>query len=277
MKRKIIHIDPQRCNGCGACLPGCPEGALQVIDGQARLVSDLFCDGLGACLGTCPQGAITIETREAEPYDERKVMAVIVPQGTGTLRAHLRHLQSHGEHKLLAEALDYLRERGLPVPDLDDQEGGAAGTLGGGCPGSQLRDRRADPLPPPAPGNAPSALRTWPVQLHLLSPQAAMFDHADLLVAADCTAFAAGSFHADLLAGRVPLIFCPKLDGASEEYVEKLAAILAGHDIRSITVARMEVPCCGGTTAIVRAALARAGQAIPVREVVLGVDGTGRS
>lgn len=276
MKRKIIHIDPQRCNGCGACLPGCPEGALQVIDGKARLVSDLFCDGLGACLGTCPQGAITIETREAEPYDERKVMAVIVPQGTGTLRAHLRHLKSHGEHQLLTEALDYLRERGLPVPEFEEAPGSAPGSAGG-CPGSQPRDLRAAP-PAPAP-SAPStsALRTWPVQLHLLSPQAAVFDHADLLVAADCTAFAAGSFHADLLAGRVPLIFCPKLDGASEEYVEKLAAILAGHDVRSITVARMEVPCCGGTTAIVRAALARSGKAIPVREVVLGVDGTGRN
>ncbi len=278
MKRSIIRIDPDRCNGCGACIPGCPEGALQVIDGKARLVSDLFCDGLGACLGTCPQGAIEVEEREAEPYDERLVMANIVPQGENTLRAHLRHLKGHGELGLLAEAEAYLREKGLAVPDLEEKSEKHGHGSASGCPGSQLRDRRheAPPSAAPTPGGA-SALRTWPVQLHLLNPQAALFDHADLLVAADCTAFACGAFHADFLAGRVPLIFCPKLDGAAEEYADKLTAILAGHDIRTITVVRMEVPCCGGTSALVRTALARSGKTVPVREVVVGLDGQLRS
>ena len=262
MKRKIIEIDEGKCNGCGACIPNCPEGALQVIDGKARLVSDLFCDGLGACIGQCPQGAIRTVEREAEPYDERKVMENIARQGANTIVAHLRHLKSHGELKLLGEAMDYLRERNIPVP---------AAVHAGGCPGALAR--KLHPAPSGEPAGGASALRQWPVQLRLLNPSAEYFDDADLLVSADCVAHAHGAFHRDLLARRILIIFCPKLDQDLAGYVEKLAQIFSQHRIKSVTVARMEVPCCGGTEAVVRKALELAGVEIPLKTVIVGIDG----
>ena len=262
MKRQIIEIDENKCNGCGACIPNCPEGALQVIDGKARLVSDLFCDGLGACIGQCPQGAIRTVEREAEPYDERKVMENIVKQGTNTIAAHLKHLKNHGEMKLLSEAMDYLRERNIPVP---------AAVHAGGCPGSLAR--KLHPAAPGTPGGGASALRQWPIQLRLINPDAEYFDDADLLVSADCVAHAHGAFHRDLLAGKILIIFCPKLDQDLAAYVEKLARIFSQHRIKSITVARMEVPCCGGTVMVVKKALEQAGKDIPLKTVIVGIDG----
>lgn len=200
MKRKIIRIDDRICDGCGRCLPNCSEGALQIIDHKARLVSDLFCDGLGACIGTCPLGAIAVEEREAEPYDERRVM-------------------------------------------LD----------------------------------AASELRSWPVQLQLLNPHAPFLAGADLLIAADCVPFAHAGFHQRFLKGKVAVIFCPKLDRSADLYVEKLTTIFKSHDIRSVTVARMEVPCCGGTTELTRQAMRQAGKGIPVREYVVSLGGEIRS
>lgn len=276
MKRKIIRIDDKLCNGCGQCLPNCPEGALQLIDGKARLVSDLFCDGLGACIGNCPLGAIHVEEREAQAYDERRVLANIVPQGAGVIRAHLEHLAAHGETGYLEEARRVLREQGIPEPAAAPEPLPAPH----GCPGARELDRRAPasgaastPEPDAAQTPAPSELRTWPVQLHLLNPNSAMFAGADLLIAADCVPFAHASFHRDLVRGRVPIIFCPKLDHAADAYLEKLTAILSGHDVRSLTVVHMEVPCCSGTTALARQALVRSGKAIPFRDITISIQG----
>jgi len=276
MKRKIIRIDHDLCNGCGICLPNCPEGALQLIDGKARLVSDLFCDGLGACIGTCPLGAIHVEEREAEAYDEHKVMANIVPQGANVIRAHLAHLAAHNEQHYLEQARQFLRDKGIPLPDR-----GEATAPFQGCPGSRTQDRRGQDTPSPAakgtgspPGTpSPSQLRTWPLQLHLLNPQASIFDGAELLIAADCVPFAYASFHGDFLKGKVPIIFCPKLDHAADQYLAKLTAIFQLHPIRSLHIVHMEVPCCSGTTSLVREALARSGKTIPVYDTTISLQG----
>ncbi len=266
MKRKIIQIDEEKCNGCGQCIPNCPEGALQLIDGKARLISDLFCDGLGACIGECPRGAIRVTEREAEPYDERRVMENIVRQGPATIKAHLKHLKDHGEQKLLDTAIEYLKEKNYPVPSLE-----APGKRPCSCPGTmakRLPGTAGSPLQSSA-----SALRQWPVQLRLLNPAAEYFDNADLLISADCVAHAFGGFHKELLDGRILIVFCPKLDHDTEEYVEKLAEIFRRHEIRSITVARMEVPCCGGATAIVEEALKAAGKTMQINVTIIGIDG----
>ena len=275
MKRKIISIDEEKCNGCGKCIPNCPEGALQIIDGKVRLVSDLFCDGLGACIGECPLGAISVVERDAEPYDERKVMSNIVGQGANTIAAHLKHLRSHGETGLFDAAVAYLKEKGIPVPDIETE-----GKIPCDCPGLLARKLKRDPAPAAAKTDGgvsgaaePTELRQWPVQLRLLNPDADYFDGADLLVAADCVAYARGGFHREFLRGCILAVFCPKLDAELNEYVEKLAEIFVRHDIRSVTVARMEVPCCGGTTAIVKRALENSGKQIPFKVITVGIDG----
>ncbi|NVO67740.1 4Fe-4S binding protein [Methanofollis tationis] len=265
MKRKIIEIDEERCTGCGLCIPDCPEGALQVIDGKARLVSDLFCDGLGACIGTCPEGAISVVEREAGPYDERAVMAKIVPQGEAVIRAHLEHLLGHGEEELYRQAVGYLTERAVPVPSHRTPGAPAA------CPGSAART-----LPDTAPqdrGAMASELRQWPIQLSLVNPAAAYFDGADLLVSGDCVPFAYAGFHRDFLRNRVLLLFCPKLDADIEGYVAKLAEIFSRHTIRSVTVLHMEVPCCGGVRHVVDRALQRSGKAVPVEDRTILITG----
>ena len=269
IKRAIITIDEEKCNGCGLCIPGCPEGALQVIDGKARLVSDLFCDGLGACLGECPQGAISVEQREAEPYNERLVMANIVKAGPNTILAHLKHLRDHGEDGYYREAVAVLKEKGLSVPQPAEE----AHACGGGCPGTMAKS-----ITPPADsaeeqGPVASQLQQWPTQLQLINPAAPYFDNADLLVAADCVPFACGDFHTRFLKGKIVVNFCPKLDQANDQYVEKLSLILQRHCIRSITVVRMVVPCCGGAEAIVRKALEAAGQSQQVTVNVVGISG----
>lgn len=271
MKRKIIEINDALCDGCGNCVPNCAEGAIQMIDGKARLISDLFCDGLGACLGECPRGAITLVEREAAPYDERLVMERIAAQGANTVKAHLDHLKSHGEKEYYRIAVEYLREKGIAVPE----DALAVKPLPCGCPGTLAKALAPKKPAADAPkGEIPSALRQWPVQLHLLNPNAPYFDDADLLVAADCVAYAAGNFHRDLLEGKILAIFCPKLDHSAEEYVAKLTEILRNHRIRSITVARMTVPCCGGTVSIVEEALKRSGKTIPLKIKIIDLDGT---
>ena len=283
MKRKIIRIDHDVCNGCGLCLPNCPEGALQLIDGKARLVSDLFCDGLGACLGTCPLGAIHVEEREAEAYDEQKVMANIVPQGGNVIRAHLAHLAAHNEEAYLEQARQYLADHHIPLPGqiqappCCSADPAAASAETHGCPGSRPQDRRGRAAVPAlaitAPDASPSELKTWPLQLHLLNPQASFFDNADLLIAADCVPFSYASFHNDFIKGKVPIIFCPKLDHSSEQYLAKLTAIFQLHAVRSLHVVHMEVPCCSGTVALTREALARSGKTIPIHDHTISIQG----
>lgn len=283
MKRKIIQIDHELCNGCGLCLPNCPEGALQLIDGKARLVSDLFCDGLGACIGTCPLGAIHVEEREAEAYDEQKVMANIIPQGENVIRAHLAHLAAHNELGFLEEARRYLLEHGIALPAAPEPAGccserpRAAEKESHGCPGAKTIDRRsaaAQPRDQDQPSGAqPTELQTWPLQLQLLNPQASFFDNADLLIAADCVPFAYAGFHGDFLKGKVPIIFCPKLDRTIDQYLAKLTAIFQTHTVRSLHIVHMEVPCCSGTVALTRQALAASGKDIPIYDYTISLQG----
>jgi NAD-dependent dihydropyrimidine dehydrogenase PreA subunit len=280
MKRKIINIDEEKCTGCGQCIPDCPEGALQLIDGKARLVSDLFCDGLGACLGTCPEGAISVIEREAEPYNEKTVMKNIARQGEPVIRAHLEHLISHGEKDLYNQAIEYLDENHVAIP-RHSIKGCPPGPAHrgkhtfAGCPGSTARsiarDRHADDKR--APAGTGSELRQWPVQLKLLNPAAPYFENANLLISADCVPFAYAGFHQELLRDKILIIFCPKLDTDIDGYITKLAEILSHHAIHSITVAHMEVPCCSGVRYVVDEALKRSGKKIPVKEVTITVEG----
>ncbi len=268
MKRKIINIDQEKCTGCSACIPNCPEGAIQMIDGKARLVSDLFCDGLGACLGHCPEGAIMIEEREAEPYDERKVMTNIVRQGPNTIKAHLTHLREHGETGYLEQALAFLSEQGIPAPAGTEpsSHGGHAG-----CPGTRTHD--FDPKQQPnAAGPRGSSLAHWPVQLHLISPMAPAYQGKDVLLAADCVAFALGNFH-DYLRGKALAIACPKLDEDQEVYLEKLTALIDHAKINTLQVMIMQVPCCRGLLALAQKAAAAASRKVPVKCTVVGIQG----
>jgi len=273
-KRKIIKIYEDKCNGCGLCIPNCPEGALQIIDGKARLISDLFCDGLGACIGHCPQGAIDIEEREAEKYDERKVMANIVRQGKNVIKAHLGHLKEHGETGYLKTAIDYLKEKGIDAADLLKGVSGHDHT--GGCPGSRMMDlRQAKPVASSKsskPERLESQLRQWPVQINLVPPHAPYLNGADLLIAADCVPFAYADFHEDLLKGRILLVGCPKLDDIGF-YKEKIAQIFRDNEIKSVTYAHMEVPCCFGLIEVIKTAISESGKNIPFHDVVIKITG----
>jgi len=278
MKREIVLIDEEKCDGCGLCIPGCPEGALQVIDGKARLVSDLLCDGLGACVGDCPLGAITVEEREAEPYDERKVMALMVPQGANTLKAHLAHLKDHGQTEYYNQAVEWLKENGMEIPKeappIPAHEGSHEGHGGGGCPGSRAtafarEDQAAESLQ----GKRPSQLTHWPVQMHLLNPASPHFQRSDFLLAADCVAFALGDFHKEYLKGKTLGIACPKLDEGQESYAEKLKILVEGAQINTLTVMIMQVPCCRGLLSLAQRGAAQAQRKVPVKCVVVGLQG----
>lgn len=225
MIRKIIHIDTEKCNGCGACAAACHEGAIGMVNGKAKLMRDDYCDGLGDCLPVCPTGAITFVEREAAAYDEQAVL----------------------ENK---------KRSGMPN--------------GGGCPGHQLR--QFSPKTQTAEETAPvSQLRQWPCQIKLVPVQAPYFQGADLLIAADCTAYAYGNLHREFMQGKITLIGCPKLD--SVDYSEKLSVIFGENDIQNITLTRMEVPCCGGLELAVKRALAQCGKEIPLEVVTISLDG----
>jgi ferredoxin len=235
MKRKIVEINKEKCNGCGLCARACHEGAIQMINGKAKLISDEYCDGLGDCLPACPTDAIKIIEREAREYDEaavkekmEKASNKILPCGClGTAERKI-------ERKLLTvkkfEAIENVE---------DDQI---------------------------------SELRQWPVQLNLVNPRAAFFENADLLIAADCTAYAYADFHKDFIKGHITVIGCPKLDD-NKYYEEKLAEILKNNNIKSITVVRMEVPCCGGIVSAVKSAMLKAQVIVPYKEVTISTDG----
>ncbi|MDD2632938.1 4Fe-4S ferredoxin [Candidatus Falkowbacteria bacterium] len=293
MKRNIIKIDEELCNGCGLCIPNCHEGALQIIDGKARLVSDLFCDGLGACLGHCPEGAISIEEREAEPYNETLVMEQMVKKGKNTVLAHLHHLKSHGADDFLAEAIAYIKKNNIDLDvTRDDDEvrtrqvvaaemaAAASGGCGSGCPGTAPKSFAIDMNQVNSAagnnghGDTPSQLTHWPVQLHLLNPMAPFFKNADVVLAADCAAFAMGNFHDYFLKGKILAIACPKLDSGQEAYLQKLVAMIDEARINSFTVVRMEVPCCGGLTRLAQMAVANASRKVPVKQAV--VDSRGK-
>jgi len=269
MKRKIITIDETACTGCGLCIPNCPEGAIQIIDGKARLVSDLMCDGLGACLGHCPEGAIAIEEREAEDYDERKVMINIVKAGVNTISAHLHHLKSHNQTEYLAQALRYLKDNNIDLPDE-----GYTGVPHTGCPGSRTMSFK--PVSPETEAlavSSSSALSHWPIQMHLISPQAPHYKNSDLVLAADCVAFSMGNFHTAYLKGKTLAIACPKLDNSQEVYIDKICQLIDIAKINTLTVIMMQVPCCGGLLRLAQTALAKASRKIPIKAIVTGLQG----
>jgi len=295
MLRQIIQIDEEKCNGCGLCIPNCHEGALQLIDGKARLISDLFCDGLGACIGHCPEGAIEIIEREAEAYNETKVMESMVSKGRNTILAHLEHLRDHKEFDLLKEAIAFIKENDIDLspeagpiapittaaafPSLQEAIRETKSASACGCSGSKPMDFRIDMekvqssvAETPA-AATPSELRQWPVQLHLLNPQASYFKHADVLLAADCAAFAMGGFHSKYMKGKTLAIACPKLDSNKESYIDKLIAMIEQSQINTITVVMMEVPCCGGLLQMTQFALQQTSRKIPVKKVIISIQG----
>jgi NAD-dependent dihydropyrimidine dehydrogenase PreA subunit len=305
MKRDILKIDEELCNGCGECVPNCHEGALQVIDGKIRLISELMCDGLGACIGHCPEGAITIEKREAEPYSEVKVMEQMKDKGKNTVIAHLKHLKDHGESGFVQEGVGYLKEHRSELNfNLDEvmsevhNHGKSAvadrtaptiktaavaateavhqhnhGHNGGGCPGSRAMviDRPNDTNQTIE--NEKSELRQWPVQMHLVNPNASYFRNSDLVLAADCVAYSVGGFHSKYLKGKSLAIACPKLDHGSEIYIEKLRALIDVAMINTITVMIMEVPCCGGLLQMVKSAASNATRKVPVKLLIASITG----
>jgi ferredoxin len=233
MIRKIIKIDEEKCNGCGLCIDACHEGALELVDGKARLVSDSYCDGLGDCLPQCPTGAITIEERKAKPFDEKAVKKRMEMRKNESLKP-----------------------------------------LACGCPGTQVKTMEKGSqtaTPQQTPVNVESQLRQWPCQLKLVPVNAEYLSNSHLLIAADCTAYAYANIHQDFMRNKITLIGCPKLDNV--DYSEKLTEILKRHEIKSITILRMQVPCCGGLVNAVKKALIQSGKMIPWRIITISVDG----
>lgn len=277
-KRKIIKIDEDKCNGCGLCIPNCPEGALQIIDKKARLISDLFCDGLGACIGHCPQDAITIEERDAEKYDEKKVMENIIKQGKNVIIAHLSHLKEHNEFGYLKEAMDYLMAKGIKIRPAELAAAEVSGRKGG-CPGSNIggmkkgiMENKGEIWENKGAQKRRTRLETWPVQLKLVPAFAPFLNGADILIAADCVPFAYADFHEDLLKDKILLVGCPKLDDVSY-YKEKISQIIKNNDIKSITYAHMEVPCCFGLLPVIKEAIAVSGKGVPFNDVIISIKG----
>jgi len=271
-KRKIIKIDLKKCTGCGKCIPNCPEGAIQLIDGKARLISDLFCDGLGACLGSCPYEAISIEEREAKEYNEKKVMENIVKQGPNTIKAHLEHLKSHGQDKYFKEAIEFLKEKNITIPDEFKGKKPKV-EIHHGCPGMRMMDFNSKLEEEMPIGNQPSSLRQWPIQLHLVSPHAPYFQEKDILISADCVAYALGDFHSKYLKGKSLAIACPKLDTDKDIYVDKIKMLIDDTKINTLTVMIMEVPCCGGLLALAKKALSETKRKVPLKCIVVGIKG----
>ena len=283
MLREIVRIDEDLCDGCGKCVPGCHEGALQIIDGKARLVSDLMCDGLGACIGHCPQGAISIEKREAEPYNEIKVMNIMVGKGANTVIAHMKHLKEHNEDEFLAEAKRYLENNAASI-NFDVREvisevyntgSSCSAPISGGCPGSLTQSfARADASHVFGTDILQrSELSHWPVQMHLINPSASHYRDADVLLAADCVAYTVPNFHGEYLRGKKLAIACPKLDHGTDIYIEKIHRLIDEAQIRSLHLLIMEVPCCGGLSKMVQIARSQSQRIIPLEITVVSIRG----
>lgn len=258
MKRDIVRIDEDKCNGCGLCVPACAEGAIKIIDGKARLIADNLCDGLGACLGHCPQGAIIVEQRDAAAFDEAAVDAHLKAEGKAPAHAHPPVHAHHG-------GCPSAQVKSFAAPHHH---------AGGGCPSAALRNFAPNAASTAAEtsGQRPSELRQWPVQMHLVPPSAPFLKGADLLLAADCAPFAYADFHKDLLKGKALLIGCPKLDDG-QAYLEKLTAMLKLNDLKSLTVVHMEVPCCSGLIMIAKRAIADSGKDVPLTTIRIGIQG----
>lgn len=259
MIRTIINIDKEKCNGCGICVNACHEGAIAMVDGKAELIRDDYCDGLGNCLPACPTGAITFIEREAAAYDEAAVEANMKKKETVQAEKHPQEHHHHGHDH-----------------HGHDHHGHQQPNLACGCPGSQARALKRETEAPKAAApiqqeKAESQLQQWPVQIKLVPVNAPYFSGANLLIAADCAAYAYADFHKDFIRNHITMIGCPKLDEG--DYSEKLTAILANNDIKSVTVVRMEVPCCGGIQNAAVTALKNSGKMIPWQVVTISTTG----
>jgi NAD-dependent dihydropyrimidine dehydrogenase PreA subunit len=273
MLRQIIEIDEEKCDGCGLCVPECHEGALQIIEGKARLISDLFCDGLGACIGHCPQGAINVIEREAEPYDEIKVLKQILKQPRSVLKAHLKHLLDHQAFEHLDTAIEFLKIEGIENPLGDDEVSVGQNSICG-CPGSrtlQFENQGSESeLDTP---NIPSELRQWPVQLHLVNPNAPYFKNSELVIMATCGPIANANVHRDYIKGKSIVVACPKLDYTAP-YTDKLTEIFKVGNIKKVNVVIMQVPCCSGLMKFATDAKKQAGREdMPIVEHILDLQG----
>ncbi len=243
IKRKIIEINEDLCTGCGNCVVSCAEGALEIIDGKAKVINDVFCDGLGACIGECPEGALEIIEREAPEFDEKAV-------------------EEHLENQNIIEK----------KTDLFANE---PGNIPCGCPGSQTMsfNKCNDDQEQITEGNISSQLRNWPIQLHLINPTAPYFENVDVLISADCVAFSLGGFHPEYLKGKVLSIACPKLDQAQESYINKITSLIDGSSINTLTVMTMEVTCCSGLVHLVKEGLSRAKRKVPIKSIKVSLQG----
>jgi ferredoxin len=273
VKRKIINIYEEKCNGCGVCIPNCPEGAIQIIDGKARLISDIFCDGLGACIGYCPQDAITTEEREAEEYSERKTIENIIKAGPKTIVAHLKHLKDHGEMGYYNEAMDVLKEKGIEIDIKDDIDKKECKNIPS-CPGSKVLDFSNQKSDENNVGiESKSQLRQWPIQLHLIPPNATYFQLKDVILVADCVAYSLANFHEKFLKNRSISIACPKLDSNIDIYLSKLISLIDDAKINTLTVMTMEVPCCSGLLSLAKKAADNAKRKITIKSIVVSIKG----
>jgi NAD-dependent dihydropyrimidine dehydrogenase PreA subunit len=278
MKRTIITIDEAKCNGCEECVNGCHEGALQMIEGKAKLVSELYCDGLGACIGTCPTGAIILEEREAEAYSELAVIERISKQGEKVILAHLKHLKDHNELEYFKEGIQYLKENDVKadITSIFNQnlnvinQGIPQYT---GCPGSKERSFGKNNNDIKEEVSSSSELTNWPIQLHLANPSASHFVGCDLLLAADCVPFSISNFHSRFLRNKKLVIACPKLDTNKQVYFDKLKIMIEESRINTLQVVIMEVPCCSGLLQLAEQAVANSKRKVPVKYTVVGIQG----
>lgn len=252
MKRKIIKINEEKCNGCGLCVNVCAEAALKIVDGKAVLVKDFYCDGMGACLDVCPVDALKIVDEEASEYDPQKAYEHVKKE-----RGEAEAKKIHDYNKIAKKVADE--------------------PMRCGCPGTMMRDftsvNHFDNSSEETEIKTTSELRQWPIQLHLLTPHAPYFQNSDLIIAADCVPFSYANFHQRFLKGKILIMFCPKLDIDQEIYLEKLTEIFKTQNIKSITIARMEVPCCGGVLSLVETALQNAGKTYGIRDNIISLQG----
>ncbi|MGV8057740.1 MAG: ATP-binding protein [Smithellaceae bacterium] len=263
MKRKIITINEEHCTGCGLCIPNCHEQAIKIINGKARLVADVFCDGLGACLGECPEGALTLEEREAEPFDEKKVLANLGHKAAATSEYNLKKPVKGGDSELSKEAGNLLTAIKDEHPDQR-------------CPSTA--HAAFEKKLPPATNSQQESIRQselthWPIQLHLVNPAADFLTGSDVVLAADCVAYSLANFHSRFLKGKCLVIACPKLDHDIEVYTEKIRRMADEAKINTLTVIMMQVPCCRGLLQIAQAALQEAARKVPLKAIIISTQG----
>ncbi|WGI16919.1 4Fe-4S binding protein [Methanonatronarchaeum sp. AMET-Sl] len=263
VEREIIDIDHDLCDGCGDCIPACPEGAIQIIDGKARLINESFCDGLGACLQECPKNAIKIQKKEVEPYNEEKVIEKMVEQGPEVLKAHLQHLSNHGQTKLLETAIDHLKTLGVQPPKIKINEDLKPEI---GCPGTKIQTNKQK-ISRKEVGSG-----QWPLQLSLVPVKAPYLDTDHLVFVADCVPPTYPNLHKEIIKGQPIVLGCPKLDD-QQKYINKLTQILENNPIQKITSLHMEVPCCHGVNQIIEKAIKKTDREIETNEIVISIEG----